>query len=52
MGRTVRKQKRDKHGRDEDDWGGNKPKAGTKHKVDRAKAKQALRMGDDPGSTE
>lgn len=47
MGRTFRKQKRSQRGH-EDDWGGQKPKAGKAHKVERSKAKQALRMGDDP----
>jgi ribosomal protein L15 len=47
MGRTFRKQKRNQRGR-EDDWGGVKPKSGKGHKANRARVKQALRMGDDP----
>lgn len=51
MGRTFRKQKRRERGR-EDDWDGGKPKALKGHKADRARVKQALRMGDDPGDIE
>ena len=51
MGRTVRKKRHNQHGH-EDDWGGQKPKAGKDHKAERSKVRQVLRMGDDPEGIE